>query len=386
MVQGAVAIGLPLAALLRIGHRVCRLRRASYWTGTPILTLGRKAASERLLGVRALAIVRHTYRISDAFDIDLSRWSGGSRMLLYPLTCAVFLYMLVTAKRVHTFADAGLLPSVHRRRISAIELAAYRSLGIDHFVWTYGADVRTRTATIALGQPNCCTDCSQVGVACICDSSAGQRNLERLRKHGAHIFSMGDMTEYTPGSRNDLFFWPIDLNGDAAIRLQPAYPDPAGHGPLRVVHAANHRQFKGTAYLEAAVAQLRNEGVAIELVLVEGLPNDEALMVYRSADLVFDQCMIGFHGYFALEAMALGKPVMCFIRKPEQYLLAPQECPIINTSLGSLKDDLRALAAGGRPQLTELGRRGRRYVDRHFSPAAFANRLALAYSELGIEP
>ena len=194
---------------------------------------------------------------------------------------------------------------------------------------------------------------------------------------------MGDMIEYTPGSRNDLFFWPLDLARSHASAVQADEPQTVKPAPLRVVHAPNHREFKGTRYLEAAVAELQAEGVPIELVMVENLPNHEALAVYRTADVIFDQCLIGFHGYFALEAMALGKPVMCYIRKPEQYLLEPQECPIINTHADTLRDDLRRLVVT-RDQLADIGQRGQTYVERHFSREAFAGRLQRAYHEIGI--
>ncbi|PWB39699.1 MAG: hypothetical protein C3F19_14635 [Rhodocyclales bacterium] len=135
--------------------------------------------------------------------------------------------------------------------------------------------------------------------------------------------------------------------------------------------------------MEQAVASLRQENVEIELILVERRSNEEALEIYKSADVIFDQCLIGFHGYFALEAMALGKPVMCFIRKPDKYLLHPEECPIINTHVTTLKEDLRRVMAR-RGELGEIGRRGRSYIEKHFSLEAFAVRLERTYRELGV--
>ena len=382
LLQLLVLAGLPLAALTRLVLWLLRIPPISYWTGTPIITLAQKAASERLLGKRSISIVRFTYSISQDFDVVLARWSCGSPWLLHPLTGLAFLFLLSTASRVHTFADGGLLPVVRRRHFAIVELLAYRLFRIPHLVWTYGADVRTREVTLALGPHNCCTDCSRVGQACMCDAIQGGRNIARLKANGAVLFSMGDMIEYTTGSRNNLFFWPLDLTGrHASTPITHSFT--GRRGPLRVMHAPNHREFKGTSYLEAAVADLQAEGVQIELIMVENLPNQKALDVYRSADVIFDQCLIGFHGYFALEAMALGKPVMCFIRKPEEYLLEPQECPIINTHIDTLRDDLRALVQN-RDQLPQIGKRGRSYVERHYSRTAFAGRLKRAYEDLGI--
>jgi glycosyltransferase involved in cell wall biosynthesis len=142
--------------------------------------------------------------------------------------------------------------------------------------------------------------------------------------------------------------------------------------------------FKGTHFLIEAVDSLKAEGIPIELILVEKIPNDRALEIYRSADIIFDQCLIGFHGYFALEGMAMGKPVMCFIRKPEEYLLHPEECPIINTHIKTLKADIRKLVED-REQLREIGIKSRQYIEKYFTLEAFAGRLKKAYQDLGIE-
>lgn len=194
---------------------------------------------------------------------------------------------------------------------------------------------------------------------------------------------MGDMIHYTPGSRNDVFFWPIDLAIEQGVKYAPVYPDALSSQPIRIVHAANHRAFKGTDFLVNAVEGLVGEGYPIELVLVEKMPNETALALYRSADIIFDQCLIGFHGYFALEGMALGKPVMSFVRSPQEYLLAPDECPMINTSLLTLKSDLAELCRD-RGRLHNLGVRGRQYIEKYYTVEAVSRRMANVYTDMGV--
>ena len=55
------------------------------------------------------------------------------------------------------------------------------------------------------------------------------------------------------------------------------------------------------------------EGLDADLELVEGLHHDEAFERYRAADIVVDQLNAGWYGLFAIEAMALGKPVVTFL-------------------------------------------------------------------------
>ena len=252
------------------------------------------------------------------------------------------------------------------------------------FLWTYGAEIRNQKVCRSMGEPNCCTDCDNPGKYCICDDTKAKGNLKKLAKLSRAMFSgVGDMFDYTPGSINDTYFWPVDLEADSGNKYRPVYPQPSKDRLLPIVHASNHRMFKGTQYLINAVEALKTEGANVELVLVEKVPNSEALEMYRSADLIFDQCLMGNYGYFALEGMALGKPVMCFIRKPDEYLLHPEECPIINTHVMTLKEDIRSLVEK-RHKLTEIGIQGRKYIEKYFTSEAFAERLGRAYKDLGV--
>ena len=379
-----LALLLPFLWVIRklvflFGHQ----RRVSIWTGAPIITVAKNCKAERLIGFNSVSIVHSGYYIIYEFDWVLSRIVGNNRFFATIISYVAFAVACVVTEQVHAFADGGMLPSRRRRNFNKTELFCYRVLGVRLLIWTYGGDVRTRNRSLAFGEPNCCSMCDQVGKACICNDREWRLNFDLVSQGATGIFSMGDMVEYTPGSRNDLFFWPVDLDKDGGIRYRPVFPEASFERPLRVVHAPNHRQFKGTFYLEEAVTKLRSDGLNIELVLVERVPNEQALEIYRSADLVFDQCLIGFHGYFALEAMALGKPVMCVIRDPELYLLSADECPIINTHISTLCEDLKRVVER-QDELYEIGRQSRQYIEKHFSLEAFAKRLSKAYEELGI--
>lgn len=379
----------PLAIVVLVIKMVRPRRRGrpvrSLWSGDPIPTLAVKAASERLLGVEARSLVFDTTHLCGPFDWDLTRWRRAPGIGPF-VPLAVFLWACWRFDRFHFFCSRGLLPGFRRRVFNPWELAFHRFLGKELFFYTYGGDVRTQRRTRTLAEPHCCLECPAPGRHCICDDEAGRRNQARIARAATAVFAMGDMLEYVPGAIGDLFYWPVDLGADGGARYAPAYPPAEGDGPVRIVHAANHRFFKGTRHLEAAVRSLQAEGIDIELVLVEGVPNDEALRIYRSADIVFDQCMIGFHGYFAQEAMALGKPVVCWIRRPDRDLLAARECPIVNVDPpppGGLVGTLRALVTD-RKRLRDLGERGRRYIEAHHTPRAFSERLARAYATLGV--
>ena len=65
----------------------------------------------------------------------------------------------------------------------------------------------------------------------------------------------------------------------------------------------------GTEFVIEACSQL-----PVELDLVEGVPHEQARKRYAKADIIIDQLLVGWHGVFALEAMALGKPVITYLK------------------------------------------------------------------------
>lgn len=356
-----------------------KFRRISIWTGAPIINMALNSRVERMLGFSAFSVVVDTYFITNEFSFVLTRLPFG-RLFLPQYRFFMCALICVFASQVHMYLDGGILPNAHMRSFNKLEIALYRTFGIRIFFWTYGGDCRTILATKALGEPNCCTDCTRQMEACVCSDDLFSVRYQFAKKYATAIFSMGDMIEYTPGSINNLYFWPLSKG-----RIDEVRESEGGDGaPLRIVHAPNHRMFKGTCYIEKAVETLRHEGMRVELILVERIPNKIALEVYKSADIIVDQVLGGFHGFFALEALALSKPVVCFIRDPERYLIDFENCPIINARPDNLVEVLREWVSVSHEQRRIQGERGRAYVERNYSNEAFAKRLGSTYRELGV--
>ena len=152
--------------------------------------------------------------------------------------------------------------------------------------------------------------------------------------------------------------------------------------PVRIVHAPNHPQFKGSRFLFECIRELQAEGYPVELDVVTGMSNIEAMEVYKRADIVADQFLIGWHGNFAVEAMALGKPVVAYIRKPDVYLPKGIRCPIVSANPDVLKQTLVSLIES--PKLRrDLGAQGRQYVEEVFALERVGERMADLYGQLG---
>jgi hypothetical protein len=125
---------------------------------------------------------------------------------------------------------------------------------------------------------------------------------------------------------------------------------------------------KGTDVLLAACDDLKSLGFDFDVRLVERVARREALQIYRNADIVVDQFCMGAYGLFALEAMALGKPVLCYL--DHETLSEPVwNHPFVNTHQENIRRVLAVLLSS--PTLRErLGRAGRASIERFDSVEA----------------
>jgi len=171
----------------------------------------------------------------------------------------------------------------------------------------------------------------------------------------------------------------IDLGGWEPVENEP--------GPkLRIVHAPSKRAVKGTEAVIEAVHALRSRGAPVELDLVEGVPHREARKRFADADVIVDQLRVGWYGMFAIETMALGKPVVCFLDEEAAAETAAEfglDVPIVRSGEEELPDVLERLVET-RAELPEVGRRSREYVEKVHSHVNVARRVLAVYGRAGL--
>jgi glycosyltransferase involved in cell wall biosynthesis len=182
----------------------------------------------------------------------------------------------------------------------------------------------------------------------------------------ANFILAGDSLYESQLPRFDLTFHTVPV---ATEQLKPV--DSSDRAVPVIIHAPNHRNTKGTPELLAALEILKQRGFVFELRLIEGVPRHEALQLYRDADIIADQFIGGAYGIFALEGMALGKPVLTYL--DEEHLRRPVfNHPLVNTTLENMKQVLAVLLAV--PELRRrLGAAGRASVVRYQSFDAIAD-------------
>jgi glycosyltransferase involved in cell wall biosynthesis len=198
-------------------------------------------------------------------------------------------------------------------------------------------------------------------------------------EHADRVFYLNpDLRQWLPGAR----FLPY-----ASVDPMELEPVPAPEGEeLVVAHAPTDRDVKGTAYVVEAVEALRGEKVSIRLDLIEGVTRAQVLERLRAADIVVDQILMGWYGALAVEAMALGRPVLSHIREeePEDNPFGAR-LPVVRTTAATLTDDLRALASD-RQRRRQLAAAGRSFVEEHHDPRRIARAALVGLVPIPAEP
>lgn len=166
-----------------------------------------------------------------------------------------------------------------------------------------------------------------------------------------------------------------------AIDLQkysPAIPLKDNNKPV-IIHAPSNKRTKGTEYVVEAISQLQKKH-QLEFILVHGVPHHQAKKIYQKADIIVDQLQDGIHGVFAVEAMALGKPVICYIREDLRKTY-PKGLPIVSANPDNIYEQLKTLVEN--PELRhDLGLRGRDYVEENHDSLKIAGQLIELYESL----
>jgi glycosyltransferase involved in cell wall biosynthesis len=218
--------------------------------------------------------------------------------------------------------------------------------------------------------------------------------LRALRKKSIHHYLGSDIRGKTPaelayGKRADAEIvgsydaqrWVPEAHViPPGLDLRPFTPVPPSDNPRpRVVHAPSNREKKGTEQVIAALEQL-----PVDLDIIEGVPHEEARERYARADIVVDQLFAGWHGVFALESMALGKPVVTYL-KPDAVEKSAEgygiRIPIVPASADTLVEALRPLVEN--PALRrEIGAASRAYVEQVHDIDRVAERLIDLYRSL----
>jgi len=185
--------------------------------------------------------------------------------------------------------------------------------------------------------------------------------------------------ELLPYVQQDLF--PLVFRTEAGLILSefhPKYPDTEQRRPV-VAHMPSKPMVKGTQSVLHAIERLKIR-YDFEFKLIHNVGHSEALAIVQDCDILLDQFVIGTIGLASLEAMAMGKPVLCYI-KPSLVDKFPSDLPIVNANQENLAEVLEALLEDGQRR-NRIGRLSRAYVEEYHDAHQLVRGLKTIYQKL----
>lgn len=162
------------------------------------------------------------------------------------------------------------------------------------------------------------------------------------------------------------------------------FREPENKKRLKLIHAPTDVVFKGSRFFRQAVETLKAEGLDFEYEEVFKLTNAELIRRTAEADLVLDQTHLGWYGVWAMEAMAVGTPVLTFMRDDLQKT-AGVEVPVVNINVDNLVDKLRH-AIKDHAYRVDVATRGRAYLEAEHDPHRAAADLKRIYEGVLADP
>lgn len=245
------------------------------------------------------------------------------------------------------------------------DLPLLKNLGKKVIMQYWGSDVRMYSEAVKLNPYVKVKDTNEDSI---------KRKLEFISRYVPDCLVDYELAEYVKDYHQNINYTrvAIDLNKYKYIKK-------TNNKKLLIVHAPTAPEIKGTRYILEAIEDLKDK-YEFDFKLVQGLKHEEAIKVYEKADIIIDQVLIGSHGVFAVEAMAMGKAVICWISDfmKERY---PKELPIISANPDTLKEKLEDIIKN-KDILMTIGENARKYVEKYHDKNIIAENIFNIYKSL----
>lgn len=197
---------------------------------------------------------------------------------------------------------------------------------------------------------NICSNCGW-GEA-VCNDENNRRNFNLIKKYFDINLSYHDF-ESTQYTQMHIKYKSIDLNlWEPNIDIPEEFRLPATK-KLRILHSFfkenrenNGKNIKGSPFIIEAIDRLTSEGFDIEYFYINDVDSKNMRYYQAQADIVVEQLIYGWWGSTGLECMALGKPVICYLRedaKKNFFKNFPEytSLPIIEANISNIYEVLK---------------------------------------------
>ena len=298
-------------------------------------------------------------------NIPVSSYQSVTARLLRVL---FFVYSLLNYDYFHFHYGRTFLP----KRVDLNVLKLLNKKIIMHF---HGSDIRN--PEFIRYQNNKLLGLTKGGEWPLITTKEQKLLISEAKKHADVILvSTPDLFELVGGSKVKWF--PNSINLDEWKTEKTI--SKSSQERILIAHAPSKRWTKGTNIIISVIKQLQSNGLEIDFKLIENTPREDVKKIFQKADIVIDQLLVGWYGVSGIEAMALNKPVVCYMREDLVKKFTP-DVPIYNASADNLKEALKLLVSDDRLR-KRLGDAGRRFVEKYHDVRKNAKVLEETYSKI----
>lgn len=331
--------------------------------------------AERKLGIKSDVMVFKSQGFGFPNDIDLHFESKS--LLAKSISAGIFFLKSISTYDVFHFNYGMSMLDYKWFNLHHLDFPVLKALGKKIIVTFQGCDARIKNFCLANYKISACAECNDA-YGYRCDERLDNikyKRIERVLKYADRVYALNpDLLHQMPGAEF-LPYSNIDLS-----EWIPRKKSVDSDGLIKILHAPSTRSTKGTKYLIEAYERLKKEEYPVKLILIENIPSNQVKELCQQADIVVDQLLAGWYGGVAVEAMALEKPVLCYLRQEDldRFISFKDKIPILNTRVDTLYDNL-VLLIKNQGMRIELGKKGRRYVEDIHDPIKIAQKLIGVY-------
>ncbi len=347
------------------------------------------------MGIESVSVAEMPHPFG--FDADETLWRPGESLLrLEGRRWKLFVRLLRKADVVHynwgrtLFPDLRPRPSpaergrsrvlswayrLYGRCMAAVELRIFRILGVRIIVTFQGDDARQVDQCRARGA-NRTADAMPNDEWTAREDAWRRRTIARFDRFACAIFALNPDLCWVLPSR--ACFLPY-LHWDPASRIMK---EPRSGPELVVAHAPSVRARKGTDVVVEAIEALRAEGIAIRILLIEGMSHAACIKAMSQADVFVDQLLYGWYGGAAVEAMSMGLPTIVHIEDRDLHWLPAgmaEQLPFVRAKPDTVKECLMELVRMGSEGREAIGRVSRAFAQQWHDPNRLARVVAQTY-------
>jgi glycosyltransferase involved in cell wall biosynthesis len=197
-----------------------------------------------------------------------------------------------------------------------------------------------------------------------------EQNIKTYSKYVNHFFALNpDLLHTLPKNSSFLPYSNINLKEWSFSRPR------SESNLLKILHAPSNLDVKGTRFILEAIEHLKSEGFLFDFRLVHDVNHEEMKNIMLDSDILIDQLLAGWYGGVAVEAMAIGLPVICYIRDEDKKYLPTDliaDLPIIEATPKTIYDVIKRVLGMPREELKNKQLRCREFVEKWHDPKKVA--------------